>query len=67
MIKSNPVTIDKDVSGLNWEVADFQELAKIVAVIAVGQVVHAARILDQLEQTHQHFRFNSWTRLRVNN
>ena len=49
MIKSNPVKIDKDVSGLNWEVADFQELAKIVAVIAVGQVVHAARILDQLE------------------
>lgn len=50
MIKSSPVEIDKDVSGLNWEVADFQELAKIVAVIAVGQVVHAARILDQLEQ-----------------
>lgn len=50
MIKSSPVKIDKDVSGLNWEVANFQELAKIVAVIAVGQVVHAARILDQLEQ-----------------
>ena len=50
MIKSSPVEIDKDVSGLNWEVADFQELAKIVAVIAVGQVVHAARILDQLEK-----------------
>lgn len=50
MIKSSPVEIDKDVSGLNWEVADFQELAKIVAVIAVGQVAHAARILDQLEQ-----------------
>ena len=24
MIKSSPVEIDKDVSGLNWEVADFQ-------------------------------------------
>lgn len=50
MIESSPVEIDQDVSGLNWEVADFQELAKIVAVIAVGQAVHAARILDQLEK-----------------
>lgn len=41
--------IDTDVSGLNWEVTDFHELAKIVAVIAVGQVAHAARILDALE------------------
>lgn len=49
MIDSNSVDVDSDVAGLEWTVSDFQELAKLVAVVAVGQAAHAARILDQLE------------------
>jgi hypothetical protein len=48
LIKSTPVKVDKDVLGLDWKVSDFQELAKLIAVVAVGQAAHAARILDQL-------------------
>ncbi len=55
MIKSNPVKVDKDVSGLSWEVSDFKELAKLIAVVAVGQSAHAARILEKLEPNQPAF------------
>lgn len=55
MIKSNPVTVDKDVAGLSWEVTDLNELAKLIAVVAVGQSAHAARILEQLEPNRPAF------------
>lgn len=48
MINSIPVKVDKDVSGLSWEVSDSKELARLIGVLAVGQAAHAARILEKL-------------------
>lgn len=48
MINTIPVKVDKDVSGLSWEVSDPQELARLIGVLAVGQAAHAARILEKL-------------------
>lgn len=48
MINTIPVKVDKNVSGLSWEVSDPQELAMLIGVLAVGQAAHAARILEKL-------------------
>jgi len=48
LINSIPVRVDKDVSGLSWEVTDLQELARLIGVLVVGQAAHAARILEKL-------------------
>ncbi|RWL47625.1 MAG: hypothetical protein EOR60_08525 [Mesorhizobium sp.] len=41
--------VDDDVSGLLWSINDLSELSKLIAVIALGQAQHAARIIRELE------------------
>ncbi|OHC45147.1 MAG: hypothetical protein A2092_02625 [Rhodobacteraceae bacterium GWE1_64_9] len=48
-LSTEAMEIDDDVSGLLWSVDDFEELAKLIAVVALGQAQHAARIIQQLE------------------
>ncbi|MBD9445042.1 MULTISPECIES: hypothetical protein [unclassified Rhizobium] len=48
-VTSTTVEVDDDVTGLQWAVNDFEELAKLIAVIALGQAQHAVRIIDALE------------------
>lgn len=48
-LTSETMEVDDDVSGLLWSVDDFDELAKLIAVIALGQAQHAARIILELE------------------
>lgn len=48
-LTSTVVEVDDDVVGLQWSVSDFEELAKLIAVIALGQAQHAVRIIDALE------------------
>lgn len=48
-IHSKVVQVDDDVLGLRWKVTDLAELAKLIAVIALGQSEHAARIISELE------------------
>ncbi|APE48509.1 hypothetical protein BO996_11950 [Delftia sp. HK171] len=55
MIKSKAVKVDQNVSGFTWEVTDFKELAKLIAIVAVGQAAHAARILEKLEPNQPAF------------
>lgn len=44
-----PVPINSHCSGERWIVADADHLAKLVAIVAMGQAVHAADIIQQLE------------------
>lgn len=46
---SETMEVDDNVSGLLWSVDDIDELAKLIAVIALGQAQHAARIIQELE------------------
>lgn len=46
---SEDVTVDDDVCGLLWSINDLNDLSKLIAVIALGQAQHAARIIHQLE------------------
>lgn len=48
-IQSTVVEVDTDVTGLDWEVIDLSALARTVAVVALGQAQHAARIIKELE------------------
>jgi len=43
------VQVDTDVSGLDWKVTDVAALARLIAVVALGQAQHAARIIGELE------------------
>ena len=43
------VEVDDDVIGLNWSVDNMEDLAKLIAVITLGQADHAARIIHELE------------------
>lgn len=47
-ISSQTVDVDDHVTGLLWTVDDIHELAKIIAVIALGQAEHAAEIIREL-------------------
>ena len=49
VIVSNTVPVDSDVAGLEWTVVDFDGLAALIAVIALGQAEHAADIIAELE------------------
>ncbi|WP_449411283.1 hypothetical protein [Methylobacterium komagatae] len=51
-ITAKEVIVDSDVYGENWTVSDRQELVEYLAVIALGQAQHAARIIRQLESRH---------------
>ena len=46
---SEDVEVDDDVTGLLWSVDDIDDLARLIAVIALGQAQHAARIIEELE------------------
>lgn len=48
-LTATTVEVDDDVTGLELAVADIDELAKLIAVIALGQAQHAVRIIDALE------------------
>ena len=48
-LTSETMEVDDDVSGLLWTIDDIGELAKLIAVIALGQAQHAARIIRELE------------------
>jgi hypothetical protein len=49
VILSSAVPVDGDVAGLEWTVEDFEGLAALIAVIALGQAQHAADIIAELE------------------
>jgi hypothetical protein len=42
------VAVDANCTGVRWAPADLDMLARIVAIIAMGQAVHAARIINGL-------------------
>ncbi len=48
-VTSELVEIDDHVTGYVWSVADLAELSRVIAVIALGQAQHAARIIEELE------------------
>lgn len=48
-IESQIVEIDDDVTGWRWSVDDKEYLAKLIAIITLGQASHAARIIQELE------------------
>lgn len=47
-LKIEPCKAGKHCVGLRWEVSDADSLARIIAIIAMGQAVHAARIIIDL-------------------
>ncbi|WP_103108485.1 hypothetical protein [Brevibacillus reuszeri] len=47
-ISSQTVNVDDHVTGHLWTVDEIHELAKIIAVIALGQAEHAAEIIHEL-------------------
>lgn len=47
-ISSQTVDVDEHVTGHLWTVDDIHELAKFIAVIALGQAEHAAEIIHEL-------------------
>jgi len=49
VVLSRDIEIDDDVRGLLWSISDLESLAKLIAVIALGQAQHAARIIRELE------------------
>ncbi|MBO2945268.1 hypothetical protein JJQ72_14925 [Paenibacillus sp. F411] len=48
-IFSQAVDVDDHVTGYLWSVDEINELAKIIAVIALGQAEHAAEIIKELD------------------
>jgi hypothetical protein len=45
----NGVPIDADCTGNRWSVADQSQLGKLIAVVAMGQAIHAAEIIAKLK------------------
>lgn len=43
------VPVDADCTGSRWAASDLDLLARIVAIISIGQATHAARIISALE------------------
>ncbi len=43
------VPIDADCVGNRWAVSDKEQLAKLIAIVAMGQALHAAQIIAQLK------------------
>lgn len=42
------VPVDADTFGSRWSVQDLCHLARLIALIAMGQAVHAAKIIEDL-------------------
>ena len=49
------MAVDADVSGLTWAVADLNSLARLIAIVLLGQSQHAARIITELEPSSPAF------------
>lgn len=47
-IISHTVDVDENITGHLWQVEQINELAKIIAIIAIGQAEHAAEIIDEI-------------------
>lgn len=47
--------IDDDCIGSRWEVADEDQLAKLIAVVVMGQVMHAATLIKDLKPAYPAF------------
>jgi hypothetical protein len=45
---TNAVTIDANSVGSRWAVQDINRLARLIALIAMGQALHAAKIIEDL-------------------
>jgi hypothetical protein len=45
---TGPVPIDPDSVGDRWTVQDIDRLARLIALIAMGQAIHAAKIIGEL-------------------
>lgn len=45
---TGPVPIDSDAVGDRWTVQDIDRLARLIALIAMGQAIHAAKIIGEL-------------------
>lgn len=50
-LSSQIVEVDENITGNLWSVSDINELAKIIALIALGQAEHAAEIIQSIEKT----------------
>lgn len=48
-IKAKVVTVDTDVTGEHWTVGDIGELARVIAIVAIGQAEHASMIVRELQ------------------
>ncbi|SDN23243.1 hypothetical protein SAMN05216517_10962 [Janthinobacterium sp. OK676] len=48
-IKAKVVSVDTDVFGEQWTVGDIDELARIIAIVAIGQAEHASIIVRELQ------------------
>src|SRR5690554_308492 len=48
-ITTENIEVDEHISGVLISVTDIEALSKIIAVIAMGQADHAARIVSELE------------------
>jgi len=48
VISSQKVDVDDHVTGYLWTVGEIQELAHVIALIALGQAEHAAEIIHEL-------------------
>src|SRR5262245_62175952 len=45
---TGPVPIDPDSVGDRWTVQDIDRLGRLIALIAMGQAIHAAKIIGEL-------------------
>jgi hypothetical protein len=50
-LRTEPVPIDAHCVGDRWTVEDEDRLAKLIAIIAMGQATHAAKIVAELRPT----------------
>lgn len=48
VISSEMVDVDENVTGNLWSIGDIKELAKTIALIALGQAEHASEIIQEL-------------------
>lgn len=47
-LKIEACKVNEHCVGLRWEVSDADYLARIIAIIAMGQALHAAQIITDL-------------------
>src|SRR6478672_5142058 len=50
-LTTDVVTVDANAVGSRWTVQDINRLASLIALIAMGQALHAAKIIEDLSPT----------------